>query len=336
MSNITLDGLPLKTGTVSDAGIVHYRESGVDKKLTISDLIAKFLANNPKLSSIEALSSIANLTTLAGLNGSANKLPYFTGAGAMTVRDLLATTTTQGIAFLSNSITISNNATDANNDIDFSAGNAPLNDGSGQILLSSTLVKRLDASWVAGTNQGGLFSGTKAINTWYYLFAIVNTTTGATDAGFDASVSGANVPSGWKISKILHAIKTDGSGNILQGKFYSDGWFYYNSEQQEYTSTSTTAGTFINLSFAPKDILSMTHLHAVSVNSGATGTRDFRVGISANNGRLIGGSISYGDGYITKDGGQIPTTLSGGNPQVYTSSSGSGTSILRIHGFKLI
>ena len=336
MSNITLDGLPLKTGTVSDAGIVHYRESGVDKKLTISDLIAKFLANNPKLSSIEALSSIANLLSLAGLNGSANKSFYFDGVGSLVLADRLGTTTNRGIAFLSNPISISNNATDANNDIDFSDGNAPLNDGSGQILLSSTLVKRLDASWVAGTNQGGLFSGTKAINTWYYLFAIVNTTTGATDAGFDSSVSGANVPSGWKISKILHAIKTDGTGNILQGKFYSDGWFYYNSEQGEYQTTATTAGTFINLSFAPKDKASMTHLTAVSVNNGSSGNRDFRVGISANNGRLIGGSISFGDTYITKDGGQVPTTLSGGNPQVYTSSAGTGTSILRIHGFKLI
>jgi hypothetical protein len=88
MSNITLDGLPLKTGTVSDAGIVHYRESGVDKKLTISDLIAKFLANNPKLSSIEALSSIANLLSLAGLNGSANKIAYFNGVGSMALADL--------------------------------------------------------------------------------------------------------------------------------------------------------------------------------------------------------------------------------------------------------
>lgn len=41
MTNITLDGLPAKTGTVSDAGIVHYRESGVDKKMTIADLLAK-------------------------------------------------------------------------------------------------------------------------------------------------------------------------------------------------------------------------------------------------------------------------------------------------------
>ena len=126
-----------------------------------------------------------------------------------------ATTTNQGVSYLSNPITIANNATDANNDIDFSAGNATLDDGSGQVLLSSTLVKRLDASWVAGTNQGGLFSGTKANSTKYYLFAITNGT--INDAGFDISPTGANIPSGYKGSYRL-MIKTDSSGNILAFK----------------------------------------------------------------------------------------------------------------------
>ena len=126
-----------------------------------------------------------------------------------------ATTTTQGVAFLSNPITISNNATDANNDIDFSAGNGVLDDGLGQVLLSSTLVKRLDASWVAGTNQGGLFSGTKANSTKYYEFAITNGT--INDAGFDISPTGANIPAGYKGS-YRGMIKTDASGNILPFK----------------------------------------------------------------------------------------------------------------------
>lgn len=126
-----------------------------------------------------------------------------------------ATTTTQGVAFLSNPITISNNATDANNDIDFSAGNGVLDDGSGQVLLTTTLVKRLDASWVAGTNQGGLFSGTKANSTKYYEFAITNGT--INDAGFDISPTGANIPAGYKGS-CRGMIKTDGSGNILPFK----------------------------------------------------------------------------------------------------------------------
>jgi hypothetical protein len=41
MGNITLDGLPAKSGTVSDSALLHLRESGVDKKLTVADFLTK-------------------------------------------------------------------------------------------------------------------------------------------------------------------------------------------------------------------------------------------------------------------------------------------------------
>ena len=41
MANITLDGLPAKTGTVSDTGIIHFREGGVDKKMTVADFLIR-------------------------------------------------------------------------------------------------------------------------------------------------------------------------------------------------------------------------------------------------------------------------------------------------------
>lgn len=41
MTNITLDGLPAKTGTISDSGIIHYREGGVDKKMTVADFLIR-------------------------------------------------------------------------------------------------------------------------------------------------------------------------------------------------------------------------------------------------------------------------------------------------------
>lgn len=44
MANITLDGLPAKSGTISDSGLLHLRESGVDKKVTVSAFLAKIAA----------------------------------------------------------------------------------------------------------------------------------------------------------------------------------------------------------------------------------------------------------------------------------------------------
>jgi len=134
----------------------------------------------------------------------------------------LATTTNQGVVYLNNPITIANNATDANNDIDFSAGNFQFNDGSGQA-LATAITKRLDATWSAGTGNGGLFNGTavpKAVNSTYHCYKIYNPTTGAEDSGFLLGISGTApnptsvLPSGYTKFKRVGSILTDGSGNI--------------------------------------------------------------------------------------------------------------------------
>lgn len=44
MANITLPGLPAKIGTIDNAALLHLNESGVDKKVTISDVLAKIAA----------------------------------------------------------------------------------------------------------------------------------------------------------------------------------------------------------------------------------------------------------------------------------------------------
>jgi hypothetical protein len=125
-----------------------------------------------------------------------------------------ATTTTAGASLLPSQIIISNNVTDSANDIDFAAGNFQFSDGTGSASLSA-LIKRLDATWAAGTNQGGLFTGAKANSTWYHCFAIYNPTTGVSDCGFDTSVTAANIPSGYTKYKRVGSIRTNGSGNIL-------------------------------------------------------------------------------------------------------------------------
>ena len=202
-----------------------------------------------------------------------------------------ATKSVKGSAFLSDPITISNNATDANNDVDFSAGNGVLDDGSGQVSLSSTLVKRLDASWVAGTNQGGLFSGTKANSTLYYLFAITNGT--ITDAGFDTSSTCANIPAGYKGS-YRGTVLTDGSGNIraftLAGQYME-----YVSDITDY-NPSPTSGVFATYALScPRkaNILAKVMLTSLYSGSGVVtlATSYRKTGSSANN-LFFGGAIN--------------------------------------------
>lgn len=231
---------------------------------------------NANLTALAGLAGVANLTTLAGLTGASNKLPYFTGAGAMAVRDLLATTTTQGIAFLSNPITISNNALDANNDIDFSAGNFQFSDGSGQAVATAIMTKRLDATWSAGTNQGGLLNGTavpKAINSTYHCYKIYNPTTGVEDSAFLLGVSGTApdptsvLPSGFTKFERRGSIITDPSGNIRAFTLTANR-FEYNSNITDFNATLAASETSITVS-APCGLRTRVCL---ALGTNATGT----------------------------------------------------------------
>lgn len=414
MTNITLDGLPAKTGTISDSGIIHYREGGVDKKMTVADFLIKiseeysldintFLGAADKAAARAALGinrrttvnnsaytilntdlvvaqigtmSTARIFTLPAANTMepGSKIIVIDESGTVTTTNKItisrastdtingatskeitsaygflvlecdglskwtllnkeqATTTNQGIVYLNNPITIANNATTPNTKIDFLAGNAQLNDGSGQVLLSSTLTKILQSSgaWTAGNDANGLFSGAKANNTWYYAFAIQNTTTNAVDAGFDSSSTGANVPSGWKITKLIHCFRTNASGNILSGKYFKDKTFLYDTSILEETATNATVAGNLTLSYVPP-----TPVHAINLayaNNNAVNAYAYYVaGTSSSNICWETSKLSSGFG---RANGVIPTN----NAVIYRSYGGdqARTCELYTNGFKLI
>jgi hypothetical protein len=91
-------------------------------------------------------------------------------------------------------MTLSNNGADATNDIDVAAGSCASTHAtpSSVVLLNpGAMTKRLDASWAAGTNQGGLSSSLTIANTTYHVFAI--RVGGVDDIGFDTSPVAANL-----------------------------------------------------------------------------------------------------------------------------------------------
>lgn len=157
-----------------------------------------------------------------------------------------ATTTVTGISLLSSPITLKNNIVDANNDIDFAAGVMQFDDGSGQA-ATTAITKQLDANFVAGTNQGGLDTGTKAADTTYHCFAIYNPATGATDALFSTSLTSPALPSGFTKKKHIASIVTNGSSNIYQGTFTFDEAGNYCFELLEnlldYSGSASTTAT---------------------------------------------------------------------------------------------
>jgi hypothetical protein len=111
--------------------------------------------------------------------------------------------------------TIANNSTDSEHDLDIGAARIWVSDGTDERLVYfAAEVKRIDAAWAAGTNQGGLDTGTVANSTWYYVWAIYNPTTDAAGYLLSASPTSPTMPSGYDYKVRIGEVVTNSSGSI--------------------------------------------------------------------------------------------------------------------------
>ena len=124
-------------------------------------------------------------------------------------------------------LTLSNNGTDAVNDLDVAAGKAVDSGGTENMVLVGSITKRLDAAWSVGTNQGGLDTGTKATNTWYHIWLIKRTDTGVVDVLFSTSPTAPTMPTNYTKKRRIGAVRTDGTGILAFLQF--DDTFLFKS-----------------------------------------------------------------------------------------------------------
>lgn len=163
-----------------------------------------------------------------------------------------------GTKSTANMPTLANNSTDANNDIDFSTGFCW--DLSTNIKITNiALTKRLDATFVAGTNQGGLDTGSKANSTWYACFAI-SKADGTADFLFSTSATAPTMPTDYINKRRIGSIRTDGSGNIMKFLQFGND-FLWDTEIVEATYTALNPTTINNLTLTtPIGIKTMPYL----------------------------------------------------------------------------
>jgi hypothetical protein len=105
--------------------------------------------------------------------------------------------------------------TDTDHDILIAVGECKDAGNTRNLILGTAMTKQIDATWAAGDDAGGMFTGAVANTTWYHVFLIRKDSDGSIDAGFDTSVTAANIPTGYTEYRRLGSVLTDGSANIL-------------------------------------------------------------------------------------------------------------------------
>lgn len=171
---------------------------------------------------------------------------------------------------LINGLTLSNNVSDATNDIDIAAGSAG-SDGTTPVLmtLASALTKRLDASWAVGSGNGGLDTGSIA-NGWYYVWLIRRSDTGVVDALFSLSSTSPTMPTNYDQKRLIGPILRTGGGikSFSQRREY----FIWNSPVGDLvTATPSLTAANVTLTVPPIDTVKA-RITALLINDPAADT----------------------------------------------------------------
>lgn len=102
-------------------------------------------------------------------------------------------------------LTLSNNVSDATNDVDIAAGWTAADSDGCPLILTAALTKRLDASWAVGNNQGGLDTGSIA-NDVYHVWLIRRPDTGVVDVLLSASATSPTMPADYTQKRRIGAV----------------------------------------------------------------------------------------------------------------------------------
>jgi hypothetical protein len=120
--------------------------------------------------------------------------------------------------------------------------------------LSSSFIKSL-SSWVVGTGNGGLDTGTVAASTTYHVFVILkNSDMSTCDVLFSLSSTAPTMPSGYTYFRRVGCFRTNASSQILS--FYQIGnMFRFDAQQPDKTLAALTVTTRLALTVSAPELM---------------------------------------------------------------------------------
>jgi hypothetical protein len=237
-----LNGPNFRLNDLATKNLVKDNGAGVYTPLVAGDIVAN--AEYQCIYNVDISSSDIVVTNPEAISGSV--------FDTITTNNIVVNKTTRGAVFSPKIVLSQSNVTDPNNDIDVAAGGS-FDQTNFVGWGTGAKTKRLDVAWAAGTNQGGLDTGTKASDTFYYIYAIYNPTTNADDIIFTATLGSPTLPSGYTYFAYKGTLKTDGGGNILE-YWQSGNKFNLKTPVLDYSSTVDSTRSLITLPTMPLGI----------------------------------------------------------------------------------
>lgn len=116
--------------------------------------------------------------------------------------------------------------------------------------VAAALVKRIDASWVTGSGNGGMASAVSlTASTWYH-FHLADDGAGNTDAGFDTSLTATNLllDTGGTVFRRMLSVFTDISSNITAFRHRGDYVYWVDPPLDINDATPGTSANTIAIS----------------------------------------------------------------------------------------
>jgi len=113
---------------------------------------------------------------------------------------------------------ITNSAGDPVNDVGFGTGYCRDSTNVVTMVASVAMTKRLDASWAAGTGQGGRMSAAALADGTYHCFAIMSDADNSVDFGFDVSPTAPTLPTGYTFFRKLWSVVREAGALVLFDK----------------------------------------------------------------------------------------------------------------------
>lgn len=235
------------------------------------------------------------------------------------------------------------NDTDADHDVNITAGYARDYGDAYTMVLSSEITKQIDATWAVGDDAGGLDTGAVAADTGYGIYLIRRSDTGVVDALFstDMSAAGSSVtmPTNYDQKRLIGWVRTDASSNIIA--FFQTGDIFrfkaaLPQDVNDSTITNNTEET-VTLTVPP---LSTAYVVCRYFNTGETSSQMYGYVYPGGNGALGEGAsstemefyIDFGaTGAPDGIGGQMHVLTNASGQIDYEASEGAGTLSLTIN-----